>query len=67
MKIVKDDPLLVRLDDSNAIISRDASSYAEYKQKRNLNRTSNYQNHRLDKLESDISEIKSLLSKLIKG
>lgn len=53
---------LVRDTVTNAIINQNSSEYKNYKQ---LKKVKDQEKERIDKLENDISEIKSLLRQII--
>jgi len=59
---VEGNSFLVRDTVSNAIINQDEKSYVHYK---NLRKIRGKERERLEKLEDDVSEIKSLLIQLI--
>lgn len=59
---VEGNSFLVRDTVSNAIINQDEKSYVHYK---NLRLIRGKERERLEKLEDDVSEIKSLLIQLI--
>jgi hypothetical protein len=55
-------PGLARDPNTNAILNTDSAGYAAYKHRKRLNAK---KDQRLDKLERDMSEIKTLLQQLV--
>jgi hypothetical protein len=62
---VKDNINLLRLEDSNAIINTDSDSLRLYKIKRENDRKLNRAYNDYEMLKSELTEIKSLLKKVL--
>lgn len=63
---VKDRNGLIRDMNSKAILNIDKQALDEHRQKRKVMRDLINQGTRIDKIENDISEIKSMLTELLK-
>jgi hypothetical protein len=62
--IVKEEPTLIRDQKSNAIISINKAEYAEYKRRRKEKMQLSQLNDRMDKIESNLQKIMSLLENI---
>lgn len=64
--IKTEDPNFVRDEDTHALINNNVSAYLMYKQQRNSYKVIATQEQRIDILEQELGEIKSLLKDLIR-
>lgn len=65
LALVKDHPDLVRDMESKAILASDQLKYKEYKQKKEMLKSTMKYGEEIENLKKDVQEIRSLLQQLV--